>query len=103
MIQTISAKLGGMRKPQSFVVYPFKPDEPEAPLIVQSDRVIGQFDRQSGSGMLNWRGPSHKGFPHLSRLLGAEPYQFPAEFVQACLSAQPKPWDTIGNGVVRIA
>lgn len=76
----VSAKLGNMRKPQSFVVYPRQAGEP---VHVQSDRACGWFDPATGKGMLNTKG-SHSA--HLLPALGARAYTFPNEFVCACLS-----------------
>ncbi len=90
MLKSVSAKLGNMRKPQSFVVYPGKEGED---LIVQSDKSIGQFNRETGKGILNTKGCY---FLHLTKLLGAQEYQFPMEFVIACVLAQPESGDLIG-------
>lgn len=100
-IKTVTAKLAGMRKPQRFVVYPFKPTESTL-ITVQSERAIGRFDPTTGQGVLNWRGSGYKVFAHLNTFLGAESYQFPMEFVNECIAAQPLPGDTIANGVVTI-
>ena len=91
-MKTVSAKLANMRKEQEFVVYPFKLGEHF--VTVQSDKSIGQFDIETGKGVLNTKGSY---FPHLS--FGALPYQFPPEFVMACLEAQPGSGDLIGGTV----
>ena len=96
-MKTVTAQLAKMRKPQEFVIYPFKKDEPDAQIIVQSDRAIGQFDRKTGMGVLNWRGSNSKYFVHLNRILGAEPYQFPAAFVAQCQEHQIGSGDLIGT------
>lgn len=96
-MKRITAQLAGMRKPQEFVVYPYKPD---APIIVQSERAIGQFDRTTGLGVLNWRGSQSKYFVHLSKLLGAEPYQFPPAFVAQCQEHQIRSGDLIGTSEI---
>ncbi|HEX8213784.1 MAG TPA: hypothetical protein VF584_26695 [Longimicrobium sp.] len=67
---TIRAKLAGMRTEQDFSVYPR--NRGGAPVIVQSDRAIGQFDPETGEGLLNWRGSKAKYFHHLDVSLGAE-------------------------------
>jgi predicted dehydrogenase len=92
---TITAKLAGMRKPQEFVVYP----RDGASVVVQSDRAIGQFDARTGEGVLNWRGSNEKFFRHLAPSLGAEPYQFPTEFVARAIANEPMPLEEIGPGV----
>lgn len=73
----VSAKLGKMRKPQEFVVYPVK--EGERTITVQSDKSIGRFDTVTGKGVLNTRGQY---FVHLAV---AQPFEFPKEFVHQCL------------------
>ena len=80
-MKTITAKLAGMRKAQKFVIYPQAKGDNNAPVMVQSDRAIGMFDAKTGKGVLNWRGSNSKYGAHLNKALGAEPYQFPAEFV----------------------
>ena len=97
-MKTVTATLAGMRKPQEFVIYPHKDED--TTVIVQSDRAIGQFDPKTGAGVLNWRGSTSKYFLHLNRILGAEPYQFPVEFVYQCCVAQPKSGDLIGSSSI---
>lgn len=97
-MRTVTAKLATMRKPQEFVVYPFKPEN-NGHVIVQSDKAIGQFDPITGAGVLNWRGSGGKYFMHLNAFMGAEPFQFPMDFVNECIAAQPVSGDKIGAGV----
>lgn len=85
MIQTVTAKLGTMRKPQTFVTYPRK--SATETVIVQSEKAIGQFDPATGKGVLNAKGSKSKGFIFLSPFMGAEPFQFPADFVAAAIAA----------------
>ena len=95
-ITSIPYKLASMRKEQEFVVYPYKPGEL---ITVQSEKAIGRFDPVTGQGVLNWRGSGSKYFMHLNSFMGAEPFQFPDEFVQLCVTAQPQSGDEIGAGV----
>lgn len=89
----IKAKLGRMRKPQEFTVYP-KSKNDNGLIIVQSDRAIGQFDPTTGDGILNIKG---SGFGHLRYgAYGAVAYQFPGAFVAQCIEAQLKRGDLIG-------
>ena len=97
-MKTITAKLAGMRKPQEFVVYPHQKDDPT--VTVQSDRAIGAFDPKTGKGVLNWRGSNSKYSLHLNAILGAEPYQFPDDFVYQCCVEQPKSGDLIGSSAI---
>ena len=85
----VEAKLGKMRKPQQFVVQLTD----KGNFIVQSDKSIGQFDMNTGHGLLNTKGCY---FHHLTKFLGAEEYQFPADFVQQCHAAFALKGDLIG-------
>lgn len=100
MIKLVSAKLGRMRKPQQFIVYPSSRTDNDD-LVVQSDKSIGRFNPETGKGVLNTKGQY---FPHLSL---ASEFQFPMDFVKECIDAQPRSGDIIGaspvTGVVRIA
>jgi hypothetical protein len=87
-----------MRKAQEFVVYPHKEGEN---VTVQSDKAIGRFDPATGAGLLNAKGSGAKYFVDLNPAMGAIPYQFPAEFVKACMEAAPKKGDKI-CGVMEI-
>jgi hypothetical protein len=100
-IKTVTAKLATMRKPQEFVIYPVDLSDPTKPtsITVQSDKAIGKFDPATRKGVLNFRGSNSKYFPHLSASLGAVPYEFPKEFVEAVLNAIPRKGDEIGPGV----
>jgi len=85
MIASFSYKLAGMRKDQRFVVYPRK--SASDPIKVQSDKSIGMFDPVTGRGLLNRKG---KYFLHLNEGLGAEPFEFPREFIDMALAAELK-------------
>lgn len=93
----ITAKLGNMRKPQDFIVYPIEEGQD---VVVQSEYAIGKFNPTTRVGLLNCKGKTHKYFLHLNKMLGAEDYVFPTDFVQQTLDAAPKSGDTIGTGVV---
>lgn len=95
--KTIHAKLAGMRAEQAFSVYPR--DSDSAPVIVQSERAIGQFDPETGEGVLNWRGSKAKYFHHLDPSLGAERYTFPPEFVAQALTHEPRGGEEVGPGI----
>ena len=101
MRQTVTAKLSHMAKAQVFIVEPLAPnaDDYEKQFItIRSHRSIGFFHRETGRGYLNWRGGKHYYHSHLATALGAEEYQFPADFVQACIDALPQPGDEIASG-----
>lgn len=92
-MKTITARLAGMRKAQEFVVYPFNPTYDHGTIKVQSDHAIGEFDRKTGVGILNWRGSNAKYNVHLSPANGAEPFTFPPAFVAQCQEHQRQPWE----------
>lgn len=63
----ISAKLGSMRKPQDFVVYPIKKQiGPTDRILIQSDTRIGYVYLDSGEVHLSKPHSSGAYFPHLS-------------------------------------
>jgi len=99
-MKTITAKLAGMRKAQRFVVYPQSQGSNNDSIMVQSDKAIGLFDPKTGFGVLNWRGSNSKYGVHLNKMLGAEPYQFPPEFVYHCVYNQPQSGDLIGSSSI---
>lgn len=100
-IRTVTARLGNMRKPQEFVVYPPKITDPTQPVevIVQSGKAIGRFDPATRQGVLNAKGGSDKYFMHLTKFMGAVDFEFPAEFVQQVMAVIPGPGDQVGPGV----
>jgi len=73
----VPAKLGGMRKPQTF--FPHRTSN--GTVVVQSDKSIGTIDLVTGAGKLNTKGCY---FVHLA---AAQPFQFPPEFVEAVKQA----------------
>lgn len=80
----VTAKLGKMRKAQEFSVYPRNNDT--EPVVVQSDKSIGRFDPVTRKGKL-WIGKgAHPGFMQLAF---GDDYEFPQEFVDACLVQKP--------------
>lgn len=79
MFQKVSAKLGKMRKAQEFIVQP----RSDGSIMVQSDKSIGVFCLKSGKGKLNTKGC------YFTHLAFAEPFDFPPEFVEACLRVCP--------------
>jgi hypothetical protein len=97
-MKTITTRLASMKKPQRFIVYPFKPEN-NGHITVQSDKAIGRFDPITGKGLLNYKGSKPKYFMHLSPFTGAIEYQFPPDFVNECIASQPVSEDSIGGGV----
>lgn len=78
----VVGKLANMRKPQEFLVRPAS----DGTVYVQSDKSTGRFDFRTRKGVLNTKGTS---FMHLNPVLGAVEFEFPADFVKACLAACP--------------
>jgi len=72
-IPQVTAKLGAMRKPQEFLPH----RTANGTVVVQSDKSIGTLDLSTGQGRFTTKGCY---FPHLAL---AEPFTFPAEFVEA--------------------
>lgn len=90
-MKRIQAKLGKMRKPQEFIVYPKQ--EGSNRVVIQSDKAIAAFNPDTGKGLLNIKGCY---FVHLNHLAGAIDYQFPKDFIEACIEARPQSGDLIG-------
>ena len=94
MNRYVTAKLGNMRKPQEFIVYP---TSDKGNVIVQSDKSIGAFDAKTGEGVLNTKGCY---FPHLNQFLGAQPFTFPTDFVVQCIGKQYVEGELIGTSEI---
>jgi hypothetical protein len=78
----VRGKLANMRKPQTFIVQPAS----DGTIYVQSEKSTGKFDFRTRKGVLNTRGTT---FAHLTPMLGAVEFEFPTDFVKACLEACP--------------
>jgi hypothetical protein len=88
----VTAKFGKMRKPANWYIYPMH----EGRITVQADGRIGQFDAETGEGVINMKGEY---FPHLDPKAGAVPFTFPPEFVTECkamLAADAQKFDQRG-------
>lgn len=101
-MNTITAKLGNMRKAVEWVVYPagrIVTSNPNGSITIQSDHRIASFDPKTGRGYLS----AHKGagayFMHLQPFLGATEVLVPRDVIVAALAAQPQSGDEIGPGV----
>lgn len=87
-MKEVMLKLAKMRKPQDFVVYPYK--EGDENFTIQSGKSIGQFNRKTGVGVLCTTGC------YFHHLMFAKPYTLTSEELELCLSNQPKTGDKIG-------
>lgn len=96
MIQRIELKLGNMRRPASFIVYPFTEGQTE--LTIQSDKRIAKVDLTTGKGLLS-SGRGHPGFHALSRFLGAIDITLDNDTLEKLKAIQPRSGDHIGANV----
>ena len=78
----VRGRLAGQRKARDWIIMP----QDDGAIIAQADGAIGRFDFRTRQGVLNTRGEH---FPPLSPLMGAKPYEFPAEFVRLALECCP--------------
>lgn len=99
MIKRVSYKLPGTRKVREWVVYPGRGTQ--SSIEIQCDDAVARFDPVTGCGIyaVNAGGAY---FVHLAMPSKRRFHEFPVDFVQQCIDAQPKSGDTIGNGVVKI-
>lgn len=86
-------KLGNMRKPQDFSIYP---EGDDGKILIQSNKSIGSFDKVTGEGLLNTKGCY---FMHLNTFMGAKPYTLPADILKEVVANIPKKGDHIGCGI----
>jgi len=110
-MKTVHGKLGNMRKAVDWTVYPasYNASKSKAEgaqmLFIQSNKRACAINVKTGEGMLS-NGRGHPGFHSTMPALGAKEIDVPREFIDECLSAEPKSGDTIGHAgtaVVRIA
>jgi len=97
-VETFEYQFKGMRKPDDIIVYPRKKDEKE--FIFQGSRLIGSVDPETARGMLNFKGSNSKYFMHLSKFLGAVPYEYPREFINMVKEYSPEAGDLIGTSPI---
>ena len=77
---SIFCKLGNMRKPQEWVIYP--PTKENANKVtIQCEQRIAQIDLTTGVCVLSNGKGGHQGFIKLTPMLGAKPYAVPKEIV----------------------
>lgn len=94
-VRRLDLKLGSMRKPQDFVVYPY--NEEDKYVRIQSDKACGYFDRTTGEGMLCIKSNSFWAIPRLGM-----PYTLSEHVLNLCIEYQSKKGDTIANGFMII-
>ena len=103
-VTTFEFKLGGMRKPDRFIVYPRSTSVDR--ILVQGARTIASIEGD-GVGMLNWKGSRSKHFVDLNPAMGAERVEYPPEFLALVVEHMPEAGDIIGGnastGIIRVA
>jgi len=94
----ITAKLGNMRQPAEFTVYPPQKD---GRIIIQSDKRIAVFHNDgSRKGLLSKQQSGGAYFVHLSPACGATLVEIPQDVIDAALAVQPQPGDVMGGVVI---
>ena len=84
----VNLKLANMRKEQGFIIQDVNNSEL---FVIQSDKSIGSFNKETGKGKLNTSG---KYFPHLAY---AKPCDLTQEQLQKCLNALSVKGDILGS------
>ena len=94
MFSTITARLAGQRKDQTYIISPMS----DGQVMLQSSKAIGIFDPVTGEGILNIKGCY---FPHLHAALGAKAYSLPPEILVEVNRLIPNPQGVtvLGGGV----
>lgn len=96
-IKHVTCKLGNMRKPQEWVVYPKNsPDQDYA--TIQSNNRICRFNLATGEGLLS-QPKSSPHFAMLHPLMKPTKVVVPSEIVEQVKAAFPKSGDEIGPGI----
>ncbi len=72
-MSSINLKLDKMRKEDSFSIYPVA--KGDNTVIIQSDSRIGEFNLETGIGVLSPRIAGGAYFMHLAKFMGAKSYQ----------------------------
>lgn len=96
-MRRVTFKLGNMRKPADWVVYPA--GGVDGKIVVQSATRIAEFHPVTGEGVLSKACANGAYFIHLNRALGATAITVPPEVIALVREAQPKSGDKIGPGV----
>ena len=103
-MKTIELKIGNMRKPQRFIVYPPSRTNDNNVLQIQSEDCIARV--YINSRVCEWaRNPGgayfiHLNMPSLAKKSGTQVLE--DSVVEALQNIQPKPGDKVANGVVII-
>lgn len=77
--KNIVCKLGNMRKPGDWVLYPQRAESLNK-VIIQCDKRIAEVDLSTGKAMLS-SGKGHQGFAMLLPFMGATEIDVPADVI----------------------
>lgn len=80
-MRQVFGKLGNMRKPVEWTVYPSR-KQGERVVIIQSDKRIAAVNLDTGDTVLSDGKGGHPGFLKLSTLLGATKCMCPSELME---------------------
>lgn len=98
--KNVEGKFKGMRKPQSFTLYPARYDNGTT-IQIQSDKSIGRINPETGEGVLYVGKGEHPGGALLAAF--GESFQFPPDFTAAVKEAHAAKYGAEGTaGPVRI-
>lgn len=78
--KNIVCKLGNMRKPGDWVLYPQRAESLNK-VIIQCDKRIAEVDLSTGKAMLSSGKGGHQGFLMLQPMLGATEIDVPADVI----------------------
>ena len=95
-MKTITAKLGTMKRPVQWTVYP---QSGQGTVIIQSNTRIAAFNPTTGKGVLSKNCPNGAYFLHLQPILGATPVVVPPEVIALVVTATPRVGQEFGPGV----
>ena len=80
VFRDITCKLGNMRKPAEFTVYPNNPEDTE--ITIQSDKRIAKVNLTTKTAILSDGKGGHQGTPKLMAILGATTVAVPDDVIE---------------------
>ena len=98
----IDLKLGNMKKPQSFTVYP-RPTNVSGDydeVTIQSDKRICRFNAKTGKGLLSNGKGGHPGFHMLNSMFKPIEVTIPQDVLKELVENVPQKGDHIGGGII---
>lgn len=94
-MKTITLKLGNMRKPQEFVVYPYKNGQEK--VSIQSDGRWATIEVATGKGLINSKNVNYPN--SMSLMFNPIEITVDQETMNKIFDCQPKSGDRIGAAV----